>query len=704
MRWFADLARFVGGGYNVNADAIVTSDADPDVWTPRSSIFTDPDGAYITAVARSVSQDLIIAVGAVYPALGSASGQVASSADGGDTWSAETIPWVAPSALQSVEFFEDLTLWLAGGYDGGGDGYLSSPDGSTWTSQPYIDGALVPQSFQWDASRSQILAGGYPAFGSGQPVVAISSDGFTWTGISSPFDDGAIYSVWIDADYNYWAAGNNASSTRTLMQSTDGGLTWSTVPTTLDGGTAYSILGGGGVILQSGYNTDSTACLSKSSDGVTWSNDAHPFDGGLIWDLGYDADNNVWATIGYDSSISFAIATGTPSAILVSVPVPPLWRNFVAALDGSGITDYSKLTADRKIEVVLNAPLSAEGTVPSDNPQVWLPYDGDGYDDPYLSEGSRLMWWFRKESSIPPYYTVRAATIVNLVQDDAAQDNARTRFVGHDPWTYMFSRLVRNLDGSMIGENGISWTNTKVAVIIGELLRNTIDARGHAYIDGGDGTRVGEGSQYGNWGGTEFFEGTLEALPVIDYVIPQGTTVGQAWQALCKDGYCDIILKPIYDPINRPNYLCELNVYAQAGQTRDEAIFAWNAPGRSLTGISRLEDGSQRANQIYYEAGQGGSIGAAPVQEDITSQNKYGKYEAQQFFPGYVANTPDQVAAAIASVTGLASDALGYRKNTKTTVTFTPAPERSPRPWQDYNLGDRVPVWVKPQGFRKLLG
>jgi len=83
------------------------------------------------------------------------------------------------------------------------------------------------------------------------------------------------------------------------------------------------------------------------------------------------------------------------------------------------------------------------------------------------------------------------------------------------------------------------------------------------------------------------------------------------------------------------------------------------------------------------------------LQTDAASVTKYGEYWAQQFFPG--ATAPFQV-------TDLAEQQLALRAAGKTTVTFRPAPERSPRPWQDYYLGDRVPVWASKEKFRKLLG
>jgi hypothetical protein len=371
----------------------------------------------------------------------------------------------------------------------------------------------------------------------------------------------------------------------------------------------------------------------------------------------------------------------------------PLWRFFVTNLAGEGITDFSKLAADRSVTVVLNGPLTLEGRVPSDNVQVFTTDVNDG--DPFLAEGTRLLWGFRRESTTPPYYVCRAATICQLVEDTAEQDDGRTSFTGYDPWQYLFSRPVCNFDGSLPGTNGISWTATQASVVVAQLLRNTIVNHGHAYVDAGM-----------SYGGTFNYDGTLEtgAGMVIDINFQQGTSVGEAWQQIAAMNVCDIVLEPIYRPgppssSDQANYLCQLNVYAQAGSVRDEAIFAWNLPGRSLVQISRMQEGNtRRANNVKFFAGQGGSASGGQtiaVQTDATSEAKYGEYWAQQFFPG------ETVAA---SVLSMAERQLELRKNGRETVTFRPAPERSPRPWLDYELGDRVVVWASKEGFRQLLG
>ncbi len=383
------------------------------------------------------------------------------------------------------------------------------------------------------------------------------------------------------------------------------------------------------------------------------------------------------------NDIAFTTGSGAAGESFAS---SPLWKYFLTDLGGVGVTDLSKITSDRVVTTVLNAPLSVTGTVPSDAVAVWLTWDDD--DDPYVAEGTRLLWAFRRENLTQPYYVIRGATLVQLVEDTAAQDDARTRFTGYDPWQYLFARPVCDADGNLPGVDGLSFTATQASVIIATLLGNTIANQGHAYVDAG-----------ATYIGTGFYTGTLEESPgmEIDINFPQGTSVGQAWQQITNMNVCDIVLEPIYDPFNRPNYLCQLNVYAQAGQTRDDQIFAWNLPGRSLVGLSRIQDGTQRANEIVYFTGQGGVYDrpTAPIAEDAASVAKYGEYWAQQFFPG-------QKQPAV--VQSLADRQLALRKDGKETVTFRPAPERSPRPWQDYQLGDRVPVWAGQEAFRQLLG
>jgi hypothetical protein len=175
---------------------------------------------------------------------------------------------------------------------------------------------------------------------------------------------------------------------------------------------------------------------------------------------------------------------------------------------------------------------------------------------------------------------------------------------------------------------------------------------------------------------------------------PQGMTVGQAMQHLVGLGVCDIVLDPVYDPFVRPAILCDLNVYAEAGATRYSQAFAWDAPGKSIVDIDREEDGGRRANVVAASASAGGDAGTAAAGDD-TAADDFGVYEAHQFYPEWASDN--------GTMSDLAAEAVAIRAYGVQTVTFTPAPDRGPRPWQDYQPGDRVPVWATPEKFRRAL-
>ena len=337
-----------------------------------------------------------------------------------------------------------------------------------------------------------------------------------------------------------------------------------------------------------------------------------------------------------------------------------------------------KLASNRQVTLTVDQPAVASMVVPSENPEISIPWPSAG-DDPFLAEGTRVLWGLRREATTDPWI-IRFAGLILQLEDNAETDNAYTTLTAWDPWEYLFSRPVCNADGSLPGPNGISFTATRTDVIAAELLANTIDNQGPVGIDAGV-----------TYSGTTFYDGTLDGSEMIDINFAQGTSVGQAWQALCDASYCDIWIEPIYDPNNRPGYLGQLNVYNQQGHERDNAIFAWDDPSRSLVAIHRLIEGNQRANAVKFFAGQGGSAPGGQtitLQEDAASIAKFGQYWRQTFFP-------NQVVAAV--VQALAFAQLQLSKNGRITVTFSPAPQRSPLPFTEYFLGDRVPVYASSQ-------
>lgn len=346
---------------------------------------------------------------------------------------------------------------------------------------------------------------------------------------------------------------------------------------------------------------------------------------------------------------------------------------------GQVVTTLQRIGMKRTVTRVLNAPCPATAEVPSDNIRVYLTDADDGF--PKVAEGVRDLIGLRRENTDPPFYVVRYAGTIDQINDCARQDDARSTITAHDPWQYMNSRPVRNGTGGLPGQTGLSYSATKGNVIALQLLENTINADGPARID-----------LPLAYGGTAYYTGTIEDTDQLDIIFQQGMMVGEAWTELVKTNTMDIVLEPIYDPINRPGVLAQISIYAQAGTTRYNKIFGWNAPPRSVVDLSRLIDGTQRATSVQFGLGQGGPY--ATAQEDAQALATYGSYWALQFLPGQT------VAAA---VNALAQLQLQLRKDGKTTVAVSPAPERSPRPFVDYDIGDRLPVNATAQGFRQAL-
>lgn len=355
----------------------------------------------------------------------------------------------------------------------------------------------------------------------------------------------------------------------------------------------------------------------------------------------------------------------------------PQWRFIVTTLNPQVITQLDRLASQRRVTYLLNGPAVMEAVVPSDNPRVNILLSGD----PYVEEGIRCVFGFRREGGTPPW-KIRFAGILLQLEDTGESEDADTHIAAYDPWRYLYARPVRNGTGGLPGVNGLSFGATTGDVIAGTLLLNTINEDGAAFIDAGL-----------LFGGTAFYAGTLETTAALDINFQQGTSVGQAWQQLVETNTLDIVLDPIWDPVNRPGYLCELNIYDQAGSTRDASVFTWDKTARSLVSLQRAIDGTRRANRVQYFQDQGGD--PVTLQSDATSIARYGEYWDQQFFPNQTVD---------AAVESLAALVLELRKNGKYTVTFSPAPERMPLLFTEFFLGDRVPVHASSKFRDKLSG
>jgi len=384
-----------------------------------------------------------------------------------------------------------------------------------------------------------------------------------------------------------------------------------------------------------------------------------------------------------------------PSGIL------PLWRFLITDLGGKGITLLDHLASERMVTLKLNDAAEVTGTVPSDSNYVNRLHT-DGF--PLLAEGVRQLYCFRRESNTPPYYKIRASTLVMQITDAAASDDARSRFSAWDPWQYMMMRPVLQsesanggpsgngtldyVNGDLIGPAGLVYGSAQTA---GEIAMDMILTT--ASYSSVTAPLAAKNLYLNTWND----DGNTSAVGPGGYPIQQGTSLGQALQDLCSAGFMDILLTPVYNTVN-PGALCDLFILSQtapylgAGSFNFNAIFAWDMPGRSVTGVDDLFDGLGRANVVQFYNGQGGP--AVTQQTDAASVATYGEYWAQQFFPAQT--EPSAVIA-------MAQQQLGLRKDVKQTLTINPAPTRAPDPFVDYGLGDRVPVYASNR-LRQTVG
>lgn len=364
----------------------------------------------------------------------------------------------------------------------------------------------------------------------------------------------------------------------------------------------------------------------------------------------------------------------------------PLWRFILTELDGTVVTWLDKLASSRTVTYILNGSAIATCEVPSDNPEVNRIWDAAGTlfdDEPYVAEGTRHLMGFRREiEGGEPVWNIRYGGTVMQLEDVAESDNAKTKMIAYDPWNMLYYRPIRNGAGVLPGENGLSFTATKANVVAATLLKNTIAVDGTVYLDAGT-----------TYGGTSFYDGDFEDCPEVDINFQQGQMVGEAWDTLCSMAQIDIVISPLWDPVDRPGYIGQMNTYPLAGEQKPSALFGWDKPTRSLVGITNLHDGTLRANAVQYYEGMGGD--PVDLAEDVLSQAKYGVYFAQQFWPGL--SIPVGIEA-------LAQHEVALRANGQHTVTLSPAPERAPSPFTEYFLGDQVKVDTSNRMREALTG
>jgi len=386
-------------------------------------------------------------------------------------------------------------------------------------------------------------------------------------------------------------------------------------------------------------------------------------------------------------------------------------RFLVTDLFGVTTTWLDRLTLGASLAFNLDQPMTGTISMHSNDPRVNRIFAPDG--DPLVAQSNRLIYTFLRQGaaggSTTPWQCVAAGMIMSP-EDQADQDVPTTHLTFYDAWQFLFGTpCFIDEAGTLPGPDGAQFFGTRGGVIVATLLGNAIfGSEPTVPGTGGNGYFIDAGVEYG---GTVHWGGVIEDTPHIDFVVQQGMTVGDAWNQLLaagndfasgsSDGGVDIVLTPIYDPVNRPGYTHELSVYNLAGSDQYGAPMAWGMFNRSAETADRQHDGTPGnfIDVADFYAGQGGP-GVGQVRNNAVV-SKYLAYWSQKWFP----QQPDAEA-----VLAMAQQVVQLQAQGKRTFTVNPDPLRAIGPFVGYNLGDRVPVYapnklrVTAAGLQRIQG
>ncbi len=662
-------AKFVVvGAIGAGADQVATS-PDGEVWTGQGSPFT-----------TGHAEDCVWADGlGLFVANarndGANTAEIWTSPDG-IVWTSQGDPFATVGGYGAgIGWSEDLGLLVACNQGGVGPGLAVSSNGTLWTpvTSAFDNATAVVAAWCAGLSGGLFVAVGQSSTGK---IVSTSPDGTVWTEQTTPWDSAGIgLSAAYDSVNGFAVVGGGGPGGETALTSANGAL-WTSHATPMDSGVgADAAACGQGLMVLGGANATADVVLMESNDGgASWTADVISWGGGETLSVLYDPILNVFV----------ATSNGGLVAAIATAPIPPppppprrpfghLWRFVVADLSCTTLTLLDSLAEQRRVVYTLNAPAQAQGTVPSDNPQVNLIVGAGSLEgDPLVSYSDRILFGFRREGgaggSMNKPWVIRFAGLLMQLEDAAGSDDARSAYTAYDPWQYLLSRPIRAnaLPYALPGPNGFTFSgaDTTLDQIAYNFIANTIAADGFVF--------------------TDIDTGHIETIPFTGEInFQQATSVGDALTQLCNTGLMDIWFSPVYDPFNEPGIIARLNIYAQQGAPRYDSPMSWDSPPKSLVGISRLLDGTQLANKIQFYNGPAGP--PVTVQSSADSAAKYGEYWAQMFFPAQIERE---------AVEDVAAMQLLLRQIGRRTLQINPAPERAPDPFGDYFLGDLLPVYA----------
>ena len=316
------------------------------------------------------------------------------------------------------------------------------------------------------------------------------------------------------------------------------------------------------------------------------------------------------------------------------------WTLILRSHTGSVLTELID-SRDIGISRELNRPMDIGGTLDQSSPQAVKYQDA-------LGNGIPQLLGYREESGTK---TLRFAGLWTPDTEDADPNGAAINWTFRDPLATLDQRVTAELYDPV----GLGFTDA------GEILEALID---NANTDSN----------------TFLATGDIEATVDRD-VTYEWKSIGEAGRELQE---LDLGFDVTVTPSTSASTLGTLAVVADAGGFVEAARFAHGGGTQDNCQQVSRERRAPR-NHVIVIGDQGVSVEVS----DTASIAVYGKWT-------HVENLTDQVDADV--LLGRGQSLL--RPNPIEIVTFTAEPALAPQPWEDYDIGDTVPIYVNRDAFQ----
>lgn len=193
------------------------------------------------------------------------------------------------------------SIFVACGGDGTENAYITSPDGLNWNIGHIGSEDYLPFDIIWCPSFNLFVSGGAPQTGIGNPFMASSPDGITWTRRTSPWDadSGSCGGfAWSPFENVLLACGDSEAGSGifyVMMKSTNG-TSWTSIDSSphvgnqtyrglWDNNFGWAVVGpagdGTGIMTNAGDENTATSWITRRTGGI-WTDIAKSLDGGAI--------------------------------------------------------------------------------------------------------------------------------------------------------------------------------------------------------------------------------------------------------------------------------------------------------------------------------------------------------------------------------------------------------------------------------------